>query len=227
MDFLKRASIFLWYKLLDLMYPKQCIKCGKVEGKLLCDDCYNKLFKNIIKKESKIEKYKNKYFDEHIYLFKYYGFIRCLILDYKFNDKAYLYEIFVNFIIKNEKICRKIKKYDIIIPVQIHKKRKRKRGYDQSVLIAKSLVKEFDKIQVCDDVLYKCKNTIQQSTLTREQRKQNVKEVYKIQNQEKIKGKRIILFDDIYTTGSTANECSRILKQNGAKEILVFTIAKD
>jgi predicted amidophosphoribosyltransferase len=54
-----------------------------------------------------------------------------------------------------------------------------------------------------------------------------VKQVYKLINKEKIENKRIILFDDIYTTGSTVDECSKILKKNGAKEILVFTIAKD
>ena len=61
----------------------------------------------------------------------------------------------------------------------------------------------------------------------KEQRKQNVKDVYKVENKDKIKNKNIILFDDIYTTGSTANECSKVLKENGAKEVIVFTLAKD
>lgn len=51
--------------------------------------------------------------------------------------------------------------------------------------------------------------------------------VYNVQNKEKIKNKKIILFDDIYTTGATVNECAKVLKQNGANEVLVFTIAKD
>ena len=51
--------------------------------------------------------------------------------------------------------------------------------------------------------------------------------VYNVQNKEKIKNKKIILFDDIYTTGATVNECAKVLKQNGANEVLAFTIAKD
>ena len=56
---------------------------------------------------------------------------------------------------------------------------------------------------------------------------ENVKDAYKIKNLRIIKNKKIILFDDIYTTGSTVNECSKILKENGAKEIIVITLAKD
>ena len=59
------------------------------------------------------------------------------------------------------------------------------------------------------------------------ERKQNVKNVYKIINKEKIKNKNIILFDDIYTTGNTVNEISKILKENEAKKILVLTLSKD
>ena len=66
-----------------------------------------------------------------------------------------------------------------------------------------------------------------QSKLDKSSRNQNVKNVYKVVNTQKIKNKRIILFDDIFTTGSTVNEISKILKQNGAKQILVLTIAKD
>ena len=73
----------------------------------------------------------------------------------------------------------------------------------------------------------KIKNTKPQSTLSQKQRKDNVKNVYKLVNKEKISNKKIIIFDDIYTTGSTVNEISKILKQNGAKEIIVLTIAKD
>ena len=62
--------------------------------------------------------------------------------------------------------------------------------------------------------------------LKKEERKQNVKNAYEMQNKQIIEGKRIILFDDIYTTGSTVDECSKILKENKAKEILVLTLAR-
>lgn len=81
-------------------------------------------------------------FDEHIYIFCYDGIIRKLILDYKFNDKAYIYNTFIYFILKNEKICTQIKKYDIIIPVPISNKRYKERGYNQSSLFAKKLARK-------------------------------------------------------------------------------------
>lgn len=217
MEYLKKALIFL----LQILYPKQCLVCGKLEQDTICNKCYNTL-----KIEAKIEKYNNKSFNKHLYIFKYEGKIRNLIIDYKFNDKPYLNELFVKIILKNEKICRKIKKYDIIIPVPIHKKRENERGYNQSELIARKLANNL-KIELLTDILIKQKNTLPQSTLSKKQREENVKTVYKIQNKQKIKNKKIILLDDIYTTGATAEECSKILKQNGAKEILVLTIAKD
>ena len=226
------APVFLhtfkkyWAKLLDIIYPKECIICGKTNEDILCDKCYDNMFLNNIVKECKIDKY-NENYKEHLYIFKYEGKIRNIILDYKFNDKAYLYEFFVKIILKNEKICRKIKKYDIIIPVPIHKKRNRERGYNQSELIARKIAENFENTECIKNCLVKSRNNAKQSSLTKKQRMQNVKGVYKIQNKQKIKNKRVILFDDIYTTGSTVNECAEVLNENGAKEVLVFTIAKD
>lgn len=222
METFKNALIFLLNKIINELYPNQCIICGKLYSDEICIKCYKTL--EIL---AKTQKYNNKSFKEHIYLFKYEGTIRKLIIDYKFNDKAYLSNFFTKIIIKNEKICRKIKSYDIIIPVPIHKKRKNERGYNQSELIAKKIVENINQLQLVTDSLIKQKNTVAQSTLTKQQRKQNVKQVYKIANKQKIQNKKIILLDDIYTTGATAEECSKILKQNGAKEILVLTIAKD
>ena len=149
------------------------------------------------------------------------------MLDFKFHDKAYLCEIFVKFLLKNEKIGGFLKNYDIIIPVPIHKKRQKERGYNQSLLIARKWEKEETRISVEANVLLKVKHTKPQSTLSREDRIENAKQVYEIQNAEKIKEKDIILLDDIYTTGSTVRECAKILKENGARSIVVVTIAKD
>ena len=127
----------------------------------------------------------------------------------------------------NEKICGILEKYDIIIPVPIHKRRKQKRGYNQSELITRQISKKIPSLVHESTAIQKIKHNIEQSSLSKEQRKQNVKDVYKIVNKEKIENKNIVLFDDIYTTGNTVNEISKILKQNGANKILVLTIAKD
>lgn len=115
-------------------------------------------------------------------------------------------------------------KYDIIGAVPIHKKRMLERGYNQSELIAKEIAKNIQGIEY-KKLLKKTKNNQTQSELKKEERLENVKNVYEIQNKQIIQDKKIILFDDIYTTGSTVNECSKVLKENGAKEVLVLTLA--
>ena len=188
----------------------------------LCTKCKIK-----IKRENKdinFERVKDKYFKEHIYLFKYDGIIRKQILNYKFNEKSYIYKMFINFCKNNRKTYCKIKKYDIIVPIS--QKRLKKRGYNQSSLLAKEIAR-ITKKEYQENNLIKVKDNLVQSTLNKEEREENVKGVYKLKNEGTIYNKKILLIDDIYTTGNTLNECSRILKQAGADKIGVFTIAKD
>lgn len=149
-----------------------------------------------------------------------------MILDYKFNDKSYLYKTFVNFLLKNKKIFENIKKYDTIIPVPISKKRYKERGYNHSLLIAKEIARQTN-LKLVNNCLIKTKNIIEQSKLNKEDRQQNIQGVYKLQNEQLIKNKNVILVDDIYTTGSTVNECSRMLKQGKTNKIGVLVLAKD
>lgn len=202
-----------------------CGICGKLEQKSLCNKCKIKLQKSAI---CKIEDYKNtsSYFDEHIYLFQYNGEIRDAILKYKFDEKSYIYRTFLEFIKNNENICAQIKKYDIIIPVPISKKRLNSRGYNQSSLIAKNLAQELN-IEYSEKILIKIKDNKPQSEMKQDTRKSNVSGVYKVINEERINNKKVLIVDDIFTTGSTADECARVLKDNNAESIGVFTLAKD
>ena len=146
----------------------------------------------------------------------------------KFNKKPYIYKTFQYFFEKNEKNLEKLKKYDIMIIVPLSSKRKRLRGYNQSQLIAE-IISNILQIKIQNKILFKTKNILPQSTLNKEQRKNNIKGAFKAKNIEKIKNKKILLIDDIYTTGSTLNECSRTLVKNGIKKenIGVLTLAKD
>ena len=81
---------------------------------------------------------------------------------------------------------------------------------------------------VCpSSLLYKTKDTIPQSVLDKDKRIENIKGAYYIKNEQILKNKKVLLIDDIFTTGSTVNECSKILKQVGVKEIGIFTLARD
>ena len=78
-----------------------------------------------------------------------------------------------------------------------------------------------------EDILIKYKENNTQSKLTKQQRVENVKDVYKLRNNKIIKGKNVLIFDDVYTTGATCNECAKTLKKANTNKIGVMTIAKD
>jgi len=215
----------LWFinHAINLIFPNVCGICNNICNNNLCKECEIKL-NNIAK--FKIDKYKSKNFRKHLYIFKYEGIIKERLIKYKFHDKAYIYKSFVEFLIKNEKTCRFLKSYDIIIPVPIHYNRKVTRGYNQSALIAKELGKVLN-VKYEEKVLLKRVNNKPQSAKNKQDRLANVIGVYYAKNEECIYNKKIILLDDIYTTGSTVNECCKVLKNAGAKYINVMTIAKD
>jgi len=220
MNFLEKA--------LNFIFPAVCGICGKMGEGYLCNKCNQEIINSNIFL-NQIDYYnheKSSFIDEHFYLFSYSGIIREKILQYKFNDKAYLANTISEFFMNNKKLCGFLQKYDIMIATPISVLRKRERNYNQSELIARKISKEK---MICFDntILKKVKNNKPQSSLHYEQRLENVKNVYKVQNEQKIQGKNIVLFDDIYTTGATVNECGRILKQAGAKKVGVLTIAKD
>lgn len=206
--------------ILELIYPKTCGMCEEISKSYLCSKCKLKI-KNLLKLNT--VQYKDKYFNSHTYLFKYEEGIRDKLLKYKFRDYSYLYKFFSEIIINN---CNLKNNYDIILPVPIHKKRKAKRGYNQSELIAEEIAKNIN-VEYSNNVLIKTRDTVPQSTLNQHQRMSNVLGIYEVINSQIIVNKNILLIDDIYTTGSTVNECSKVLKQNGAKLVDVLTIAKD
>lgn len=231
---------------LNFLFPKTCIICGKMCPNYICSICESKFEKykkfNIIDNKKLIidklgienvnllQKYyfvcnEKVYWEKMIYCFDYKGLIRKYILKYKFNNEAYLYEFFSFEILKNKKIYELLKTYDIIIPVPMDKVKKLRRGYNQTQLITKIISNKTGIIE--EECIKKVKQTKTQSLLKFEQRKENIKNAYSIYNIEKVKNKKVILFDDIFTTGSTVNEISKILKNSGVKEILVLVLAKD
>lgn len=227
-------------KIINLIYPQVCGICGKINYNAVCPKCNVHLKKqgkmDILTKEELKENSleEEKFFEELIYIFKYEGQIRELILDYKFNEKSYMYKTFVNFLLKNKKIFENIKKYDKIIPVPISKKRYKERGYNQSLLIAKEISMQISyetnnniKLELVNNCLIKTKNIIEQSKLNKEDRQHNIQGVYTLKNGSILTNKSILLVDDIYTTGSTVNECSRVLQQAKPNKIGVLVLAKD
>lgn len=166
-------------------------------------------------------------------MYKYEDIIRKKLIEFKFDGKAHLYKTFGEMIYTKQ-LINFIKNFDIIIPVPISRKRMKERGYNQSELVIKYVIKKLKQenikvnINLEKQCLYKIKNIKAQSTMkTAKERQNNIKGAYVVKNKNKILGKNIIIFDDIFTTGSTANECAKALKYSGARKIGIITIAKD
>lgn len=221
---MKKKILWFIHHAINLIYPNVCGICDRVCKDNLCKKC--EIYLNKIAK-IKIDTYLSKNFGKHLFIFVYEGTIKERLINFKFHDKIYIYKSFVNFMRKNKKICKFLKSYDIIIPVPIHYQRKIIRGYNQSDLLAKEIAKYFDNLEYVHDVLLKKVNNKPQRTKSKTDRKANVVGAYYIKKEEKIKNKKVLLLDDIYTTGSTVNECTKVLMKADANLVDVITIAKD
>ena len=206
-------------KALNLFFPIKCGVCGKI-GLPICNKCEEIIKKHEINLTNK-ELFNTNIEIKKIFIYKYDDIIRDLLINYKFNNYSYLADTFAYLIKNNKKMFGILKSYDIIIPVPLHKKRLLERGYNQTELIAKKL-----GIKVETNCLIKIKNIKPQSTKNAEERKKDIKNTYILKNEEKIKGKKVLLFDDIYTTGSTANECIKTIIK-ATNKIGFLSIAKD
>ena len=208
---------------LDFLFPPACVVCGKIDKNWLCPKCQVRVER--LEKSFQVD-IQNKKYEKLLYIFKYESLIRKLILGYKFSNKAYINNFFANIIIKNEKNYNLLKQYDMIIPVPMHKKKMLKRGYNQTELISEKIAKNLG-IANRPDILQKVVNTTTQSKLGGKTRQTNIQHAFFIKNDIEVEDKKIILLDDIYTTGATSEECSRVLKDAGAADVLILVLAKD
>lgn len=116
-------------------------------------------------------------------------------------------------------------RFDIIIPVPLHPKRLRWRGFNQAVILARE-VGRVCRLPVDPFILLRSRETPPQTQLAEEERKKNMRGAFSVDPAKSIEGKSLLLVDDVYTSGATVNECSRILLRAGAKEVYVLTLAR-
>ncbi len=114
---------------------------------------------------------------------------------------------------------------DLILPVPLHLERLRERGFNQAVVIAKGCFPQW-KNKIETGLLLRLRSTIPQSLLAGKERRGNLKKVFGLADVSKVAGKRVLLIDDVFTTGSTVNECSKVLHSAGVARIEVFTLAR-
>jgi ComF family protein len=146
------------------------------------------------------------------------GFIH----DLKYRDRTDLIHFFAKLLAGT--YADFIKEVDLIIPVPMHYLRRIMRSYNQAHILAFSLARYTNK-PFAPFILKKSRFTSPQTLMNKKERKQNLKNSFSIANAEELIGKKILLVDDVMTTGSTVNICSQALKKAGAKSVRVLTIA--
>lgn len=183
-----------------------CIKCGAPlhSDYIICLNC----------------KDNPKYFEKNISVLSYTGAIPMLIQNFKFDKMKYLGKPF------SEMIALKLKEeelpIDLIMPVPLHKDRRKERGYNQAELLLQEL-SEFN-IPIIKDNLIRIRYNPQQAVLSKTERISNLEGAFKVLNKAEIKNKNILIVDDIYTTGSTLNSVSKTLIEAGANKVFCITL---
>lgn len=195
---------------LDILPIRKCVKCKKPMdvgyNKAYCLYCTHKI--------SGIEGV--------VAPFLYDDKIRSSILRFKFGNKPYYARSYALYMYERLQKYGISDSFDAVIPVPISRKRKSKRGYNQSKCVAKEISKLL-KIPLID-ALKKIKECPPQSTLSMNERKNNVRNAYAMKKVKSLLN-HVLLIDDIYTTGTTVSECIKTLKKGGIKRATVCTIA--
>ena len=210
----------LYYLLIQLLFPSKCILCGKLlqAGEQdLCREC------RVDSPEYPGAKDTIQFLDSFTAVWYYEGNVRRSLLRYKFyNCRSFAHGY--GRILAMKLLRENPEGFDCITWVPVSFLRKLTRGYDQVELLANAVGRELGMEPV--PLLRKVRHNRPQSGISGEaERRANVLGAYRVLNREAISGKRILLLDDILTTGATAGECARILLTNGAKEVHCAAVA--
>ncbi len=210
-------------KLLDLFFPPRCVICNAIvhSGACVCGKCNDKVF---LLDDIQTAKVKNENFDGIcIAPYLYDDKIKELMIAYKFQQKTQYARLFGEKLA--EALIKKgvVSNFELITCVPISKERFKERGYHQSKLIAKYVAECLNLPYI--DCILKIKHNGEQHLLNVAKRKENVKGVYDMRENKHITNKKLLLIDDIVTTGYTLAECAALLKKKGVKSVLCGAVA--
>ncbi|MBQ9035615.1 MAG: ComF family protein [Alphaproteobacteria bacterium] len=237
----------LLQNIVNLFLPPRCLLCGKIlsEHNGLCSQCFQKIqfvsephcvrcghpFLNeseVFEAEHQLcgncLREKRPLFKLRRFAFVYDDFSKNLILGFKFMDKTLFAETLANML-RRAGADILAQKPDLLIPVPIHRRRLLERRYNQSALLVKYLSAQTG-VKTEYSALMRVRHTIPQVQLSGSARRHNLQHAFAVTNVNAIKNRKIILVDDVETTGSTLKECAKVLKKAGAKEIYALTLAR-
>jgi ComF family protein len=235
-----------WEGFVDLLYPKRCLACkNKLSGAsidgLVCVSCWSQIKKNTppfchscgrrlekkdFAKSICADCRKNSFhFDRAFSPCSYTGIIKELIHEFKYNGKDHLGQTLSGLMVEF------IKEYslpmgdlDLIVPLPMHKTRLREKEFNQAEVLAEALGRAFAR-DIAGNVLGRSRLSRTQTELSVSERFSNVRESFRVLNPGGIRGKNILLVDDVLTTGATSSEAARAMKEAGAGIVFVLTLA--
>jgi ComF family protein len=230
-------------KTLDTLFPPRCFGCGEMVEATgnLCGSCWSAVdfisaplcrrcgtpFELDAGAESDCMPCLQSPppYDSARAVFRYEGDSRRLITGYKYHDRTLATPMFARWLARAG--AAQLAQAEVIVPVPLHPWRLLRRRYNQSALLAAALGRLCDK-PVQADALRRTRHTTPQAGLTREQRLRNVEDAFAItlRRQPAIAGRRVLLVDDVLTTGATLDACTQALKRAGAQEIYVLVLAR-
>ncbi len=206
---------------------KNCMKQLQVPGPLICRRCGAVLKSGgahcFACRGSKAKKYKCQTI-RSAWVFNTPS--RALVHALKYNQQEYVAPFMAEQMMKRFCAYPELSEADLIIPVPLFPRRKRARGYNQSELLARYFSKQTG-IDLDVASLVRVRNTVSQTTLGRRGRLENMVGAFLCKNPSNIKGKTVLLIDDVATTGATLEGCAVALKQSGAKKVLAYTYARE
>ena len=199
--------------ILDLIFPPRCEVCRKSSQEALCQDCFIKI----------------KFMKPHLGIYSastYDGPLKEAIQRFKFKNRKRLAEPLGLLLVKylSHSPGLNMKELDLIVPVPLHRNRLKERGFNQVELLVKKLAQYFEIPVV--PALERTRHTKAQFDLARHERFPNIKGAFAVKPYISVLNKRVLLVDDIYTTGATIAECSLGLKQAGAKRVEILTLSR-
>ncbi|MDA2920375.1 ComF family protein [Desulfobacterota bacterium AH_259_B03_O07] len=234
--------------MLNLIFPSICPICESVTNdKLVCDDCldgvrfikdralcskcglpfgYTKYDNDNIDSEYLCGKcLRGEYYFERARSIAFYdGLLREILHKFKYQGKLHLGRVLSGILIQNYPY--ELGPIDIVVPVPLYIGKLRTREYNQTIILARELA-NYIKVPFEPLILKKVKETRPQFEITNEKdRKKNVRGAFILENIRRVREKSVLLFDDVFTTGSTINECTRILGRAGASNVHVLTLMR-
>lgn len=222
---------------IDLIYPSGCHICGQASEEPLCSTCLSSLSiiqPPICHKCGKpchlaVEccrecRSKSFVFETARAVGLYDGNLREAIHKFKYNNGKRLGKIFAQLAVRAVEAERDFLEVDLVTAVPLNRKKEARRGYNQAQIFAHEVSNLIGKPSL--STLNCLRQTEDQSKLDFGARQKNVKGAFSLQKKTEVRGKSILLVDDVFTTGSTLNECTKVLLVGGSKKVNVLTIAR-